>query len=164
MPILIDGHNLIGQMPDIDLSDPDDEAKLVAKLRRYAARKRGRRIVVVFDGGVYGHPQNLNGFGVETRFVKPPHNADQELIRQIRAIRRREEWLVVSSDRAVVGEAQSRGIAVVSSQEFARRLQALDMPRIQARDKRGDRPLNQAEIEEWLRFFGVDEDEDTMYY
>jgi predicted RNA-binding protein with PIN domain len=164
MPILIDGHNLIGQMPDIDLSDPDDEEKLVAKLRRYAARKRGRKIVVVFDGGVYGHPDNLNGYGVETRFIKPPHNADQELIRQIRAIRRRDEWLVVSSDRAVVREAQARGIPVISAQEFARRLQQLDQPRINARDKRGDRPLSKAEIEDWLRFFGVDEDEDTLYY
>lgn len=164
MPILIDGHNLIGQTPDIELSDPDDEAKLVAKLRRYAARKRGRKIVVVFDGGVYGHPQHLNGYGVETRFAKPPQTADHELIRQIRAIRRREEWLVVSSDRAIVGEAQAHGIPVISAQEFARRLQALDQPHVNARDKRADRPLSKAEIEEWLRFFGVDEDEDTHYY
>jgi hypothetical protein len=89
---------------------------------------------------------------------------DQELIRQIRAIRRREEWLVVSSDRAVVGEAQARGIRVMSSQEFAHRLQMLDQPRVNAPDKRGDRPLSKAEIEEWLHFFGVDEDEDTLYY
>ncbi len=164
MPILIDGHNLIGQLPDIDLSDPDDEAKLVTKLRRYAARKRKRRIVVVFDSGVYGHPQNLNGYGVETRFVKPPQNADQELIRQIRAIRRREEWLVVTSDRAVASEARARGIQVISAQEFARRLQALDQPRVNARNKLADRPLSKAEVEEWLRFFGVDEDEDTLYY
>ncbi|WP_298818298.1 NYN domain-containing protein [Chloroflexus sp.] len=164
MPILIDGHNLIGQLPDIDLSDPDDEAKLVAKLRRYAARKRGRRIVVIFDGGVYGHPQNLNGYGVEVRFVKPPRDADQELIRQIRTIRRCEEWQVVSSDRAVAGEAQARGIRVIPAQEFARRLQQLDQPRINANDKRADRPLSKAEVEEWLRFFGVDEDEDALYY
>ncbi|NTW01622.1 MAG: hypothetical protein HGA19_09960, partial [Oscillochloris sp.] len=72
MPILIDGHNLIGQMRSISLSDPDDEAKLVLLLRRYANGKRKRKVVVIFDGGVYGHPDNLNGYGVEVRFAKSP--------------------------------------------------------------------------------------------
>ncbi len=107
MPILIDGHNLIGQLPGIDLADPDDEARLVMVLRRYAARRRGRKIVVIFDGGVYGHPGNLNGYGVEAHFVRMPANADSELIRRIRGIRRCSEWLVVSSDRAVAGAAQA---------------------------------------------------------
>lgn len=164
MPILIDGHNLIGQLPGVDLSDPDDEAQLVMLLRRYAARRRGRRVVVVFDGGVYGHPDNLNGYGVEARFAKSPADADGELIRRIRAIRRRDEWVVVSSDRAVAGEAQARGIPVLSSQEFARRLQALDLPRASLRDKRNDRPLTRAEVEEWMRLFGVEEGEDEEYY
>jgi len=33
MPYLIDGHNLIAQMPGFSLSDPDDEARLVLRLR-----------------------------------------------------------------------------------------------------------------------------------
>jgi predicted RNA-binding protein with PIN domain len=160
MPILIDGHNLIGQMPNISLDEPDDEARLVLLLRRYAARRRGRRVVVVFDRGVYGHPGNLNGYGVEVRFVKPPADADSELIRQIRAIKRRDEWLVVSSDRAVVGEAQVRGIPVVSAQEFARRLTALGQPRASLNAKGSDRPLSRAEVKEWMRIFGVEEGED----
>ncbi len=103
MPILIDGHNLIGQMHTISLSDPDDEAQLVMLLRRYATKKRGRKVIVIFDGGVYGHPDNLNGYGVEARFAKSPSDADSELIRRIRMVRRRDEWQVVSSDNAVMG-------------------------------------------------------------
>lgn len=156
MPVLIDGHNLIGQIPAIDIADPDDEARLVLLLRRYAARRRGRKVVVVFDRGVYGHPANLNGYGVEAHFARSP--ADAELIRRIRAVKRRDEWLVVSSDRAVAGEARARGIPVVSSQEFARRLAALDQPRVSAREKIGERPLSPAEVEEWMRFFGFDEE------
>ena len=38
MPLLIDGHNLIGHLPDLSLSDPRDEVKLVARLQAYAAR------------------------------------------------------------------------------------------------------------------------------
>jgi predicted RNA-binding protein with PIN domain len=161
MPILIDGHNLIGQMRSISLSDPEDEAKLVMLLRRYATKKRGRRVVVIFDGGVYGHPDNLNGYGVEARFARSPTDADSELIRRIRAVRRRDEWQVVSSDNAVAGAARAQGVPVMSSQEFARRLEALDAPKPNAslREKRNDRPLSKAEVDEWMRLFGVSEDE-----
>ncbi len=48
MPLLIDGHNLIGHSPDLSLSDPNDEAKLIARLRRYVART-DRQVTVVFD-------------------------------------------------------------------------------------------------------------------
>jgi hypothetical protein len=164
MPILVDGHNLIGQMPNISLSDPDDEAQLVMLLRRYAARRRGRKVVVIFDGGVYGHPDNLSGYGVEAKFAKAPGDADGELIKRIRTVKRRDEWVVVSSDRAVAGEAQARGIPVVSSQEFARRLAGIDLPRASLNAKRNDRPLTRAEIEEWMRVFGVEEGEDEEYY
>jgi uncharacterized protein len=164
MPILVDGHNLIGQIPTIDLADPDDEAQLVMLLRRYAARRRGRKVIVVFDGGVYGHPENLNGYMVECHFARSPRDADSELIRRIREVRRHAEWVVVSSDRAVAGEAQARGIPVVSSQEFAKRLAALDQPRASLRDKRNDRPLSKAEVEEWMRVFGVEEGDDEEYY
>ncbi len=160
MPILIDGHNLIGQLPGIDLADPDDEARLVMVLRRYAARRRGRKIVVIFDGGVYGHPGNLNGYGVEAHFVRMPANADSELIRRIRAIRRCSEWLVVSSDRAVAGAAQAHGVPVLSAQAFARRLAALDQPKASIQAKRNDRPLSAAEVEEWLRLFGLEADDE----
>ncbi|MBX0327219.1 NYN domain-containing protein [Oscillochloris sp. ZM17-4] len=162
MPILIDGHNLIGQMRSISLGDPDDEAQLVMILRKYATKKRGRKVVVIFDGGVYGHPDNLNGYGVEARFAKSPSDADSELIRRIRAVRRRDEWHVVSSDNAVAGAARAQGVPVISAQEFARRLEALDAPRpsVSMREKRNDRPLSKAEIAEWMRLFGVSEDED----
>jgi predicted RNA-binding protein with PIN domain len=160
MPLLIDGHNLIGQMSSISLADPDDEAKLVMLLRRYATARRGRRVLVIFDGGVYGHPDNLNGYGVEARFTKSPSDADSELIRRIRAVKRRDEWQVVSSDRAVAGAARAQGVAVVSAQEFARRLEAMAQPKASMHEKRNDRPLSKAEVEEWMRLFGLSEDDD----
>jgi hypothetical protein len=35
---LIDGHNLIGQLQDLSLDDPYDEAKLTVAIRRYCMR------------------------------------------------------------------------------------------------------------------------------
>jgi hypothetical protein len=164
MPILIDGHNLIGHLPGLSLADEDDEAQLVMLLRRYAALKRARRVVVVFDRGSYGHPQNLNGYGVECHFARSPQDADRELIRRIRAIKRAHSWQVVTSDRAVAGEARAHRIVVVSSAEFARRL--LSRPRRPDRDKQDadpieshkERSLSPQEIEEWLRLFGAEDE------
>jgi predicted RNA-binding protein with PIN domain len=164
MPVLIDGHNLIGRIPSLSLSDADDEAQLVMMLRRYATKRRGRRLIVIFDGGVYGHPDNLNGYGIEAHFAKSPRDADSELIRRIRAIKRRDEWLVVSSDNAVAGAARAHGIPVVGSDAFARQLAKLYEPLASIRDKRNDKPLSKAEVEEWMRFFGVEEGEDEEYY
>lgn len=164
MPILIDGHNLIGQIPSIDMADPDDEAQLVMLLRRYAVRRPGRKLVVIFDGGVYGHPDNLNGYGVEARFAKSPSDADKELIKRIGAIKRRDEWLVVSSDRAVIGAAEAHQIPVISAQEFAQRLLRLAQPSASIREKRNDRPLSKAEIAEWLKIFGVTEEGEADDY
>jgi uncharacterized protein len=165
MPILVDGHNLIGQLQRISLSDPDDEEQLVRLLRRFAALRRGRRVVVIFDRGVYGHPaQQLSGFGVEAHFVLPPRNADQELIARIRKVKRGAEWQLVSSDRAVAGEARAHGLTVISAQEFARKLEQLDLPRANLQQKRNDRPLTKAEIEEWMRLFGVNEADDPDVY
>ncbi|WP_174842860.1 NYN domain-containing protein [Candidatus Oscillochloris fontis] len=164
MPILIDGHNLIGHLHGVSLADPDDEAQLVMLLRRYATAKRGRRVVVIFDGGVYGHPDNLNGYGVEARFAKSPSDADSELIRRIRAVKRRDEWQVVSSDRVVIGEARAKGLTVISSQQFAHRLEVLNAPKptVSIREKRNDRPLSPAEIAEWMRLFGIVEEEEEQ--
>jgi hypothetical protein len=157
MPTLIDGHNLIAQVPGLSLSDNDDEWQLVLLLRRYAARKKGRRVVVVFDHGVYGHPENLNGYGVECHFARSPRDADSELIRRIRAIRRTGQWQVVSSDRAVAGAAHAQGVQVVSSQAFARQLAALNEPQAKLSDKYQEKPQSEQDIDDWLRLFGEEE-------
>lgn len=160
MPILIDGHNLIGHLPTISLADEDDEAQLVLLLRKYAAQKRGRRVVVIFDRGNYGHPLQLNGYGVECHFTYSPQDADRELIRRIRAIKRAGSWQVVTSDRAVAGEARANNIVVIPSHQFADRL--LARPQSQSYgnssepiESHKEHILTPQEIEEWLRIFGA---------
>lgn len=181
MPILIDGHNLIGHLPGISLADQDDEAQLVMLLRRYAARKRSRRIIVVFDHGVYGHPHNLNGYGVQCHFAINPKDADKEMVRRMRAIQQpdKHDWQVVTSDRAVAHVAHTRGITVVASDVFADRLLHPPSPhdahstyaprkkkpteasrKLQESliAKKASAPLSEKEIEEWLRLFGFDDE------
>lgn len=159
MPLLIDGHNLIAHMPGLHLSDADDEAQLVMLLRRYAAKKRGRTIFVVFDRGVYGHPQHLDGYGVTCFFARSPQDADAQLIRRIGAIPRPQEWTVVTADRQVAQAASARGIKVIDSRVFAQMLLRLTRPPPREQPPDADKPdrPDQPEIEEWLRLFGEKE-------
>lgn len=53
MPVLIDGHNLIAHMPNLRPDDPDDEVKLVLRLRACNAHTR-KKVTVVFDHGLPG--------------------------------------------------------------------------------------------------------------
>ncbi|ABU56190.1 NYN domain-containing protein [Roseiflexus castenholzii] len=161
MPLLIDGHNLIAQMPGMHLSDADDEAQLVLLLRRYAALRRGRTIIVVFDHGVYGHPQYLDGYGVTCCFARSPQDADAHLIRRINAIDRPRAWTVVTADRRIAQAAMTRGIKVVDSRTFAQTLlQSANPPRRQQRvDTEKPEQADHSEVEEWLRLFGEKEGE-----
>ena len=106
MPLLIDGHNLIAQIPGLSLTDEHDEADLVMLLRRYTTAKRGRQVVVVFDHGVYGHPQRLDGYGITCAFARSPQDADAQIVRRLRALKRPRDWTLVTSDRAVARVAE----------------------------------------------------------
>jgi predicted RNA-binding protein with PIN domain len=148
MPLLIDGHNLIGRLPDLHLDDPDDEAKLTARLRVYCART-GKRVTVVFDRGLPGgRSQELSGGGVEVVFAATGRTADGILRARIRRARDPRGLIVVTSDREVVATAQARGARVVRAEEFAARLSE-PQPVPAGRDVQ----LSVEEVEEWLSVF-----------
>src|SRR5690349_3561197 len=159
MPLLVDGHNLIGQLPGIDLADADDEAQLVMLLRRYATRKRGRQVVVVFDHGVYGHPQQLDGYGVTCYFAKSPQDADEQIIKRLKRISRPGEWTLVTSDQHVAGVARDLRVRVISSQDFAAQLGAARAPAAAPLAEKHDVTLSEAEIAEWMDLFGEQQDD-----
>ncbi len=155
MPFLIDGHNLIGAMPDLSLGDPDDEARLVERLQRLALRT-GRRITVIFDRGApAGVSASLSRGSVTVRFAPREATADDLLIRQIQAERNPRGLIVVSSDRGVREAARRRGAQAWSAAEFLaymrRHLEGLT-PSSMAEEDKPDR-VDEAELERWLRWF-----------
>jgi predicted RNA-binding protein with PIN domain len=156
MPLLIDGHNLIGRLPDLRLDDPDDEARLVARLRTYAARTR-KRVRVVFDRGLPGgRSHELSGGGVEVVFASTGRTADSILCERIRRSRDPHGLTVVTSDQQVIAAAQARGARVMRSEEFASLLSA--PPTADTGDERKDVHLSSEEVEEWLALFGEEDD------
>lgn len=150
MPFLIDGHNLIAALPDIELDDPDDEAKLVLKLRAWAGHER-RKATIVFDGGVTGGlSRTLSGGGLEVVFAAREHTiADRIIMERLRRLRDAPNWTVVSSDHEVLDAARRAGARVLTSQEFAARL----APAPPAPHEKPER-VAPAEVTEWLKVFG----------
>lgn len=160
MRYLIDGHNLIGHCRTIKLGAPDDEAQLVAALHRWLLARPQHQIVVVFDGGVYGHPDALDRNGIRVVFARSPQDADSRLIARIKQDDQPRQLRLVTSDRAVAGIAAERGIDVVSSAAFAAEVEQPRSPRTSHRNRRPrvEPKLSRTEVDDWLRAFGADEE------
>lgn len=162
---LIDGHNLIGQglIPGISLSQEDDEARLVAWLRARQPRLR-QSIVVVFDGGIPGGTSlALSGGGVTAIFAAQRRsNADKVILARVRRAAPVANLTVVTNDAVLRQAVTSLGARVMRADEFVRRIQQPDR-----RHKSASTPslkeephLSPQEIEDYLRLFGVDEEQE----
>ena len=154
MPYIIDGHNLIGQLPDISLDDPNDEAKLVQKLTGFCARS-GKRCVVVFDSGLPGGRSRMSSAVVEVVFASEKTNADRLILQRIRQVQDAKNWTVVSSDNVVLEAAHQQGMQSIKSADFARQMLALPKAKPKAYGGKSDMDVHvsAAEVEHWLKVF-----------
>jgi uncharacterized protein len=162
MHYIIDGHNLIGRCRTIRLGAADDEAQLVRYLHRWVLRHQRHRVTVIFDGGVYGHPQALEPPGVRSIFAYSPQDADSRLIKLITQVTEPHQYRVVTSDRSVAAVARTQKIDVISAESFASELEQPTRPtRPQQRRRVQPEPkLSKAEVDRWLREFGVEIEDD----
>jgi predicted RNA-binding protein with PIN domain len=161
MQYLIDGHNLIGKMPDISLSDPDDEVQLILRLRSWTAVSQKRKVIVYFDGGIPGGKNiNLSSSQVKVIFASYNRTADSYLIAHLKRIKNPPEYLLVTSDQEIIKAATHQKINTMRSEEFAALMDEqwqdyLPSPTI-TNDE--DRQLSDAEVNEWMNIFGpIDE-------
>jgi len=161
MHYLIDGHNLIAKLPDIDLSDPDDEIQLVLKLRQWTAVTAKRVVTVYFDGGIPGgHNVNLSNSQVKVIFVSQGKTADSLIIARINRVNNPPEYRLVSSDQEIINAANKRKMPHIRSEKFAERLSADKKERtLPGPTVSDDDPvISDAEVAQWLNLFGpVDE-------
>lgn len=159
MHYLIDGHNLIAQMPDIDLEDPNDEALLVLKLRSWVAGGRKRKVTVIFDGGLPGGRSRFHSSDqLDVRFASEGGTADALLIRRIQKARNPTEFTLVTSDLQVIEAARARRMRHVSAEAFGRRLsehgqKAGGPAKVAPADEADEPAVSQEEIAEWLALF-----------
>jgi len=161
MHYLIDGHNLIAKLPDVDLSDPDDEIQLILKLRQWTAASPKRAVTIYFDGGIPGgHNVNLSNSQVKVIFVSKGKTADSLLIARINRVKNPPEYRLVTSDQEIINAANQRKMKHIRSEKFAMRLghdrEERSLPGPTFSDD--DPIISDAEVEQWLDLFGpVDE-------
>jgi predicted RNA-binding protein with PIN domain len=147
MPILIDGHNLIGQIPSLSLEDPDDEEKLVRRLVSYAART-GKKLTVIFDPGAGFSPaESFRHGGINVAFAPHGSSADAVIRRRVRTSSNPRDWLVVTSDRQLGTEVVQLGGRVITAGAFAPELESTPGPEPDWREQ----PPAEDEVELWLK-------------
>ena len=150
MPLMIDGHNLIGKLSGVELSDPDDEARLIALLLAYCARTR-KPVTVYFDRGAAGSSNPPARGGLSVRFITPPRTADDAIRDHLRRLGRQSgNWTVISSDSEVQNAARRAGAKTLPSTAFARQLRSGPH---QAAPEKPDQDLSPDEIDDLLRAF-----------
>jgi hypothetical protein len=153
VPYLIDGHNLIGQIADLRLDDPHDEAKLVERLKSFMARKR-KRCVVVFDGGLPGGlSRDLSTASVQAVFAHGGTTADAIIMERLRRLPDPGNWIVVSADREITDAAARRRVRILSPADFAA---GMSSPALPDDGEDPDPHLSPDEVDDWLRLFGED--------
>jgi predicted RNA-binding protein with PIN domain len=120
--LIIDGHNLIGALPDEDLADPDDEVRLLARLRGYRSRS-GQDMLVFFDSGDFpAQFPDLSTEGVRVRFAVPGQSADDAIIDFLLSRKEPGQYAVVTNDQGLRFRAASAGASLQSASDFAHRL------------------------------------------
>lgn len=158
MPLLIDGHNLIGSgsIPDISLADEDDEAKLVARLRVWRSKAKDR-MTVIFDHGITGGRSiGLSGAGVNVIFARNPQDADELIRRRLRSGGK--GLILVSNDAELRRDAAAAEVEVWRSDEFVQRMQTKERKKgataqIQEAGAESHVNLSDREVDQWLRMF-----------
>lgn len=156
MHYLIDGHNLIGKMTDISLSDPDDEVKLVLRLRSWTSQRKKRQVTVIFDGGIPGGKEvRMSTPDVRVHFASEGKTADSSLINRIQKIKTPGEYTVVSSDNQILEAAKARRMPVMKSEKFAMRLGQLTVEeQVETAVEDDSMKVSEEEVAQWLELFG----------
>ena len=157
MPIIVDGHNLIPKIPGLNLSDVDDEIKLIKVLQDYC-RLRRVEIECYFDKAPQGHPR-LQRYGqVTAKFARPGKTADEEIKERLTRLGRgAREWSVVSSDASIQTAARAARARIIPSDVFSREIDAVLLQETSLKGKSDEMAITSEELEMWLKAFGGDQ-------
>ena len=122
MALVIDGHNLIGVLPDIQLGEPDDEARLLARLRGYRSHS-GQNLVVFFDSGdLPGNTPHVSSPGVAVRFSGPGQSADDAIVDFLRTHPQPGQYAVVTNDANLTWRVRAVGASTMRASDFIAKL------------------------------------------
>lgn len=151
MNYIIDGHNLIAQLPGLDLSMPDDEQRLIELLIRFCQAGM-HRVEVYFDRAPIGQARMANHGRVRAHFVGERSSADDAIRKRLLSLgKSARTWMVVSSDHSVQASAREARARVISAADFTRQL--LTTPKSTTPSPVSDEPLSEEQVRQWEAIF-----------
>jgi predicted RNA-binding protein with PIN domain len=156
MPYIIDGNNLIGAIPVIDIRDPDAREKLTHLLSRYQKAK-GNRITVVYDGPPPpGAPPEVHMGALVVIYAGPESDADTRIKSFIRQSRNPGAWTVVSSDKQVYSYCKWAGAQAMRVMPFFSDMKrAIETGGGAVDDFKG---MSEEDVQDWMNFFGISDE------
>lgn len=129
--------------------------ELLAELARFVAVKKVR-VAVAFDGAPEANfPDNSTFQGVKIYYHARGSNADARIKSLVEASNERQTLFVVTSDRALSDYVRRTGAKIINCRDFRQKMENLPPQKKQIMTE-GVKP---EEMKEWLRYFGVDEND-----
>ena len=127
------------------------------ELARFAIARRVS-VAVVFDGAPEKHFADGASYkGIRLFYSERGSNADERIKQLVEQSRERRTLLVVTSDRALADYVRRCGAQVVRAGEFRKKLEeaaADNSPQDM------DEPSVKGELKEWMRYFGVEAEDE----
>jgi predicted RNA-binding protein with PIN domain len=160
MPYLIDGSNLIGHIPTLELSNPKSKRRLAAQLLIFQETRK-TKIILVFDG-----PPDPDLFGKKFRrkeftilWPDLEESADIIIKQWIKKQTDLRHLYVVSSDREIKTFARVNRAKVLDCVEFHKLLKtALKEYKESRATNKEDITLSPLEVDHWLEIFGASDE------
>jgi len=157
---LVDGNNVIGQRgkgyEDWYRDKPGSRRRLLDDLARLARIKK-LRLAVVFDGAPDQQFPDGSAFrGVKVFYARQNSDADTRIVEMAEAERNKKNLIVVTSDRKLASRVRVCGVRVMRSGEFRQMMEDA----AQQDNSAGNQRAGNEDLGEWMRFFGVDEEDD----
>lgn len=126
MPYLIDGNNLIGFISNFSQNDPRSRLDLLSQLWLFQRTTR-TRLSVVFDGP--SEPNLVDECRLwpkfQLYFARPGEKADEVILSLIQQSQQPRTIILVTSDRELQAMGRTRGVRLLTSAEFARKLKKI---------------------------------------
>lgn len=123
MPYLIDGNNLIGYLPTLEIKAPESRYELISRLLIFQ-KVKNTRVIVVFDGAPDPNisEEDFEGMSFYVFYPDMGQNADEIIKKIISKETDLRRFFVVSSDREIQFYAKSKGAQSLNCQEFNKQL------------------------------------------